>query len=97
MGLKDGGATFLYDGRYEDIVPDVRIVDPDTMMMDGRRISASLPTVELLPVGHRTRLIVTEQIASSTDSTRPRPASTATASSSTHRRVTPDARRPTTA
>ena len=61
--LADGGSTFVYDSRYEDIVPDVRIVAAYTMVMDGRRMSVSLQTVEFLPVGHRTRLILTEQIA----------------------------------
>jgi hypothetical protein len=41
----------------------VRIVAAYTMVMDGRRISASLQTVEFVPVGRRTRLILTEQIA----------------------------------
>ena len=50
----------MYDARYEDIVPDIRIVITDTMLMDERRISASLQTVELLPVGSQTRLILTE-------------------------------------
>jgi uncharacterized protein YndB with AHSA1/START domain len=61
--LADGGSTFLYDARYEDIVPDVRIVIAYTMLMDERRISASLQTIELLPVGRQTRLILTEQMA----------------------------------
>jgi uncharacterized protein YndB with AHSA1/START domain len=61
--LADGGSTVLYDARYEDIVLDVRIVVAYTMLMDARRISASLQTIELLPVGHQTRLILTEQMA----------------------------------
>jgi uncharacterized protein YndB with AHSA1/START domain len=61
--LADGGSTFLYDARYEDIVPDVRIVIAYTMLMDERRISASLQTIELLPAGLQTRLILTEQMA----------------------------------
>jgi uncharacterized protein YndB with AHSA1/START domain len=59
----DDGATFLYDARYEDIVPDVRIVIAYTMLMDKRRISASLQTIELLSAGPQTRLILTEQMA----------------------------------
>jgi hypothetical protein len=31
------------------------------MHMDGRRISVSVATVEILPDGERTRLVVTEQ------------------------------------
>ena len=61
--LGDDGATFLYDARYEDIVPDVRIVIAYTMLMDERRISASLQTIELLPAGAQTHLILTEQMA----------------------------------
>ena len=59
---EDGRSTVLYDGRYEDIVPDVRIVVAHTMVMDGRRISASLQTIERLPVGHRTQPVLTEQL-----------------------------------
>lgn len=49
--------------HYLDIVGDRRIVMAGTMAEDGRPISASLATVELLPSGTGTRLIYTEQAA----------------------------------
>ena len=47
--------------RYHDIVPNQRIVYAYEMLMDGRRISVSVATVELVPEGEGTRMIVTEQ------------------------------------
>jgi uncharacterized protein YndB with AHSA1/START domain len=56
------GAVYTYDGRYEDIVPDERIVYTYTMYLDGQRISASVTTVELAGEGAgRTHLRFTEQ------------------------------------
>jgi uncharacterized protein YndB with AHSA1/START domain len=48
---------------YLDIVPDRRIVMAYTMALDGRKISASLGTVEFETIGAGTRLIYTEQAA----------------------------------
>jgi uncharacterized protein YndB with AHSA1/START domain len=48
---------------YLDIVPDRRIVMAYTMAIDGKKISASLGTVEFEAIGARTRLIYTEQAA----------------------------------
>lgn len=58
-----GGPVHLYDARYKDIVPDARIVLAYTMTLGEIRISASLLTVEFVPEGKSTRLILTEQIA----------------------------------
>ena len=55
------GAQFVFDVRYHDIVPNQRIVYAYEMLMDGRRISVSVATVELVPEGEGTRMIVTEQ------------------------------------
>jgi uncharacterized protein YndB with AHSA1/START domain len=56
------GAVYTYDALYEDIVPDERIVFTYNMHRDGRRMSVSVTTVELLPaVGDKTRLRYTEQ------------------------------------
>lgn len=53
---------FTADTRYEDIVQDRRIVSSFTIDDgDGRRISVSLMTVEMLAVAGGTRLILTEQ------------------------------------
>jgi uncharacterized protein YndB with AHSA1/START domain len=58
-----GGPAILYEARYEDIVPDARIVAAYTMTMGEQRISASLLTVEFLPAKAGTRLVLTEQLA----------------------------------
>ena len=60
-GEIEGGPSFRYDAVYQDIVADERIVYTYDMHMDGRRISVSVATVEILPDGERTRLVVTEQ------------------------------------
>ncbi|MCY0989389.1 SRPBCC family protein [Nannocystis sp. ILAH1] len=54
-------AEIRNDGHYEDIVPGRRIIVAYTMSVGGRRISASLATVELRPQGDGTRLVYTEQ------------------------------------
>jgi uncharacterized protein YndB with AHSA1/START domain len=59
-GLPDG-SVYTFEGRYQDIVPDERIVYAYDMHLDDRRISVSLATVELKPAGAGTRLIFTEQ------------------------------------
>jgi uncharacterized protein YndB with AHSA1/START domain len=56
-----GGPVIRNNTVYQDIVPDQRIVFAYTMTVDDRRISASLATVELLPIDERTRLTYTEQ------------------------------------
>ncbi len=43
------------------LVPEQRLVYAYEMHLDERKISASLATIELKPVGVGTRLIVTEQ------------------------------------
>jgi uncharacterized protein YndB with AHSA1/START domain len=58
-----GGPTHTFDARYEDIVPAQRIVYTYEMHLDDRRISVSLATLELLPAGAGTKLILTEQDA----------------------------------
>jgi uncharacterized protein YndB with AHSA1/START domain len=50
-----------FDGLYQDIVPDERIVLTCDMHLDDRLISVSLTTIELRPAGSDTRLIFTEQ------------------------------------
>jgi uncharacterized protein YndB with AHSA1/START domain len=46
---------------YHDIVEDQRIVYSYEMLLDGRRMSVSLSTVELAPDGDGTLLTLTEQ------------------------------------
>lgn len=57
---KMGDALFTFDVRYQDIVPDQRIVYTYDMTMNGERISVSLATVEFKPEGSGTKMIVTE-------------------------------------
>lgn len=56
-----GDPQYACNTRYEDIVPDRRIVFAYTMDHRDVRITASLATVELLPEGEATHLIMTEQ------------------------------------
>ena len=55
------GQDYTYEARYQDIVPDERIVYAYDMHAGGRRISVSLGTVQLKPEGDGTRLTYTEQ------------------------------------
>ncbi len=48
--------SFTYEARYQDIVPDQRIVYSYDMHLDDRRISASLGTVQIEPTDGGTRL-----------------------------------------
>jgi len=57
------GPTVSYDARYQDIVPEQRIVLSYDMHLGDDRISVSLMTVELAPEGKGTRLKLTEQDA----------------------------------
>ena len=62
-GAHPAGRVSDFDGVYHDIVPDRRIVYSYGMHVDDRRISVSLATVELAPVGRGARLTFTEQAA----------------------------------
>ncbi len=55
-----GGATFVFDVTYQDIVENNRIVYSYQMSMNGKRISVSVAAVELFAEGDQTRLTVTE-------------------------------------
>jgi uncharacterized protein YndB with AHSA1/START domain len=55
------GSVYAYDALYEDIVADERIVFTYNMHIDGRRMSVSVTTVELVPAGETTHLRYTEQ------------------------------------
>jgi uncharacterized protein YndB with AHSA1/START domain len=60
-GGPPGGPVYYYRATFQDIVPDNRIVTAYDMMMDDRRISVSVATLELTPAGAGTRLVLTEQ------------------------------------
>jgi uncharacterized protein YndB with AHSA1/START domain len=60
-GGPKGGPVHAYSARYQDIVPNERIIISYDMHLDATRISVSLATVEFKPAGAGTRLIYTEQ------------------------------------
>jgi uncharacterized protein YndB with AHSA1/START domain len=55
-----GGDTYTFDVRYQDIIPDQRIIYTYEMTMNGQRISVSLATIEIEPEGTGTRMTVVE-------------------------------------
>lgn len=61
QGGPNGGPVYTYDARYQDIVPDQRIVTTYSMRMDETLISVSVATVEFRPEDAGTRLVLTEQ------------------------------------
>ena len=57
-----GETPFFEDCRYEDIVPEVRLCYAMTIARGDVRITTSMVTVELLPQGERTEVLVTDQL-----------------------------------
>jgi uncharacterized protein YndB with AHSA1/START domain len=55
--------TCTSDAIFQDIVPNRRVVLTSTMTIAGKRISAALATVELIPSDKGTDLILTHQAA----------------------------------
>jgi uncharacterized protein YndB with AHSA1/START domain len=55
------GVVVINEGTFQDIVPERRVVTASAMSLGGKRISASLVTVELLPTDAGTDLICTHQ------------------------------------
>ncbi len=55
------GVALVNDTRFQDIVPDRRIVTASTMDLGDRRISVSLVTFEFLPTEKGTDLLFTHQ------------------------------------
>ncbi|MDP4096384.1 SRPBCC family protein [Paenibacillus sp. P96] len=60
-GGPPGGPVFTFDACYQEIVSEQRIVYTYTLDADDTRISASLTTVEFIPVEGGTKLVFTEQ------------------------------------
>jgi uncharacterized protein YndB with AHSA1/START domain len=54
------GIIHAFESRFHEIVPAQRIVFAYDMYIDGRRVSVSLTTIELLLEGDGTRLVFTE-------------------------------------
>jgi len=55
------GPIFTFEASYQEIIPDKRIVYTYTLDSDETRISVSLTTIELIPIGGGTKLVFTEQ------------------------------------
>jgi uncharacterized protein YndB with AHSA1/START domain len=61
-GGAPGGPVHYYNATYQDIVPNERIVSTYDMLMDDKRISVSVATIEFRPAAaDGTTLILTEQ------------------------------------
>jgi uncharacterized protein YndB with AHSA1/START domain len=60
-GRWKSGMETMFDAVYFDVVPDTRLVYCYEMTLDGRKISVSLATMEIIETGTGTRLVVTEQ------------------------------------
>lgn len=60
-GRWESGLVTTFDAVYYDIVPNVRLVYCYQMLLDERKISVSLATMQLAPNGQGTRLRVAEQ------------------------------------
>ncbi|KQW82622.1 SRPBCC domain-containing protein [Brevundimonas sp. Root1279] len=60
-GGGQGGAEHLFEGQYLDIVDGRRFVFAFVMHVGGRKLSASIASVEILPDGDGARLIFNEQ------------------------------------
>ena len=60
VGRDPDGALHEYVCRFHDVVEDDRLVFAYDLLLDGRRVSVSLTTVELRPDGAGTHLVFTE-------------------------------------
>ena len=60
-GRWSSGVTTHFEAVYFDVIPNERLVYAYEMHYDERKLSVSLATVELEPVGAGTRLSITEQ------------------------------------
>ena len=61
QGRWESGLVTTFDAVYYDIVPNRRLVYCYQMLLDERKISVSLATLQLEPKGPGTRLKVAEQ------------------------------------
>ena len=60
-GGPDGGPLMTFESSYHDIVPGERIVYSSTMTAGEDLMTVSMTTVEFIPGGEGTRLVLTEQ------------------------------------
>ena len=56
-----GESPFVEVNQYHEVVPDERLVFDMTLARDGRVFSRSRCTVELVALGERTQLILTDE------------------------------------
>lgn len=57
-----GNLVYRVETRYRDIVPQRRIISTEVVFEGGNALSFALVTVELLPAGNDTRLVLTDQV-----------------------------------
>jgi uncharacterized protein YndB with AHSA1/START domain len=55
------GMVTTFDAVYFDVIPDQRLVYAYDLWVDERKLSVSLATMEIKPVGAKTKLVATEQ------------------------------------
>jgi uncharacterized protein YndB with AHSA1/START domain len=60
-GKWPNGTVSEFRARYFDIVKDKRIVYTYDLFIDGKKLSVSLATIQIVAEGKKTRMIVTEQ------------------------------------
>jgi uncharacterized protein YndB with AHSA1/START domain len=60
-GKWPNGTVSEFRARYFDIVKDKRIVYTYDLLIDGKKLSVSLATIQLTAEGKKTRMTVTEQ------------------------------------
>lgn len=58
-----GNLIYRVDTRYQDIVPERRIISTEAVSQGPNLLSVSLITVEFEPAGNGTHLVLTDQIA----------------------------------
>jgi uncharacterized protein YndB with AHSA1/START domain len=54
------GITHIFKAHYYDIVPEERIIYSYEMYLDDKRISVSLATIEFIPEGDNTKVVLHE-------------------------------------
>ena len=62
-GTPVAGSALTNDSIFHDVVPNRRLVFSSAMAMDGRCFAVSIGTIELLPAGQGTNLVLTFQSA----------------------------------
>jgi uncharacterized protein YndB with AHSA1/START domain len=60
-GRTPSGNAVNFAATFHDIVPEQRIVFAGTLTGDGKLATVSTTTIELIPEGEGTRLVLTEQ------------------------------------